>query len=78
MRFKPPRIEFSDRDSLLTISHSNKRQLKALERSLDGSDFAVKALGHVAEIGPGQYILLVKLRRQPRSIQPKLDVEGAS
>jgi hypothetical protein len=65
-RFRPPPIELSDRDALLTISHGNKRQLKALQRSLDGSDFAVKAIGHVAEIGPGQYILLAKLRRTPQ------------
>lgn len=65
--FKPPRIDFSNGEVMLTISHRNKRQLRALERALDGSEFAVKALGQVAEIGPGQYVLLAKLRSAHRA-----------
>lgn len=64
--FKPPRIDFADRQVIMTISHSNKRQLKALARALDGSEFAVKALGSVAEIERGQYVLLAKLRPSQR------------
>jgi hypothetical protein len=63
IRFKPPPVALSRDEFLVSLLHTNERQIRSLRRQLNGSAFFVKAVDRSPERVDGGHTLLVKLKR---------------
>lgn len=63
IRFKPPPVNFSEGEFLVSLLHTNERQICSLRRHLNGSAFFVKAIDSSPERIMGGHTILVKLKR---------------
>jgi hypothetical protein len=62
-RFKPPPVNLSEDEFLVSLLHTNQRQIRSLRRQLSGSAFFVKAVDRSPERIKGGHTILVKLKR---------------
>jgi hypothetical protein len=63
IRFKPPPVRLSHDEFLVSVLHTNQRQISSLRRQLNGSAFYVKSVDRSPERVKGGHTLLVKLKR---------------
>ena len=67
IRFKPPPVNLSEDEFLVSLLHTNEREIRSLRRQLNGSAFFVKSVDRSPERIEGGHTILVKLKRCQRT-----------
>jgi hypothetical protein len=68
IRFKPPPVRLSQDEFLVSVLHTNRKEIRSLRKQLNGSPFYVKSVDCSPARVEGGHTILVKLKRfEPRS-----------
>jgi hypothetical protein len=62
VRYHPPRVSLSETEYLLPIVHSNRAELRAAARALNGTSFDVKVLDPTPEPIADGYMVMAKFK----------------